>query len=494
MKPANIPLIMLDETGLAPPFHKQIYNAIRGSILDGSLVPGMRLPSTRQLSNQLGVARMTVVNAYEQLLAEGYLDGLPGAGTFVAATLPEELLRVRPDQSPNRKQRSAMNPILSRCGKWLASTNIKTLRVQADSDCRAFQNGLPALDEFPFKLWSQLASRRLRYPTRDLLGYGDPAGYRPLREAIATHLRSARGVHCDPSQVLVVSGAQQAVDIAARVLLDPDDVAWVEEPGYPGVRAVLQSTGARVVPVAVDFEGFDLRKALQTDKRARLAYVTPSHQFPLGVTMSLSRRLSLLDWARRFGTFVIEDDYNSEFRYSGRPLPSLQGLDRYGRVIYVGTFSKTVFPSLRLGCMVVPEGLTEIFVAARALVDRHSPSLDQAVLADFINEGHFSRHIRRMRSLYAERQQIMVEAIERELKGVLNVSPANAGMHLVGWLPKRVSDKTASEKAARHGVEANPLSAYSIAPLSRGGLVLGYTTVNARQIKNGVQLLAKALS
>jgi GntR family transcriptional regulator/MocR family aminotransferase len=255
----------------------------------------------------------------------------------------------------------------------------------------------------------------------------------------------------------------------------------------------LLSGGARVVSVPVDEEGFDLAQAIQRSRKARLAYVTPSHQFPLGVTMSLSRRLALLEWARGSGSFIIEDDYNSEFRYAGRPIASLQGLDHDGRVFYIGTFSKTIFPSLRLGCIVAPKDLTEVFIAARALTDRHSPSLDQAILADFINEGHFTRHIRRMRTLYGERQQVLVEASRRHLNGLLEVAPAGAGMHLVAWLPPGTSDKTASTRAVRYGVEAAPLSAYAASPLVRGALVLGYAAVNAKQIRTGVRQLAQAL-
>ena len=486
---------MIDDQNSAVPLYRQIYEAIGHAILCGEVNCGTRLPATRQLAKQLGVARMTVVNAYEQLLAEGYLEGKIGAGTYVAATLPEEMLQIVRDSSLQRK---ALPPVrslnLSRRGKWLAATTVTALRVQPEGTNYAFQNGVPALDEFPFGVWARLASRRLRHPPRELLSYGDPAGYRPLRETIAAHLRSTRAVQCDADQVIIVAGTQQALDLTARILLNPDEVAWVEDPCYPGTRNVLLSAGAKVVPVPVDEEGFDLASALQRSRKARLVYVTPSHQFPLGVTMSLSRRLALLEWAIRSGAFVIEDDYNSDFRYAGRPLASLQGLDQDGRVIYLGTFSKTIFPSLRLGCIVVPKDLTGAFISGRALVDRQSPSLDQAILADFISEGHFARHIRRMRSLYAERQQVLVETVRRDLHGLLEVAPAEAGMHLVGWLPSKTADKAASEKAAHYGVEAAPVSAYSTNPLPRGGLVIGYTAVNARQIKAGVRRLAQALS
>lgn len=490
-----LPFIQLDyDKDSAVPLYRQIYAAIRRAILAGEFAASARLPATRLLAEQLGVARMTIVNAYEQLLAEGYIEGKTGSGTYVASTLPEDLLRVREERGSRRKESgNPRKPSLSQRGKWLASSSVSTLRVEADGGQYAFHNGMPAVDEFPFRLWSQLAVRRLRTPPRELLSYGDPAGFLPLRESIAAHLKAARAVQCDVDQVIIVAGAQQAFDLIARVLLNPGDTAWFEDPCYPGARNAFLSSGAKVIHIPVNDEGFDLPSAIKRYKRARLVYVTPSHQFPLGVTMSLSRRLALLEWAKHSNAFIIEDDYNSEYRYAGRPLASLQGLDRDGRVIYIGTFSKTIFPGLRLGCMVVPKDLAATFIATRALVDRHSPSFDQAILSDFINEGHFARHIRRMRALYKERQKLLVAAVERELKGLIEVAPAEAGMHLVGWLPKKVNDKEASAKAARYGIEASPLSAYSANPLSRGALVLGYTAVNSKQIRDGVKRLAQAL-
>lgn len=495
MTTTDIPLIMLDDKNSAVPLYRQIYEAVRRSVLSGDFDPRMRLPSSRLLAEQLGVSRMTVVNAYEQLLAEGYLEGKTGAGTYVASVLPEQLMQThQAAPQPGARVRARRRLSLSARGEWLARTGIASLRLLDEESSLAFQNGLPAADKFPFDIWSRLAARRLRRPPRELVGYGDPAGYRPLREAVAAHLKSARAVRCEVEQVIIVGGAQQALDIAARVLLDPGDAAWVEDPCYLGARGALHCAGAKVVPVPVDDEGFDLSAALKRDRKARLVYVTPSHQFPLGVTMSLSRRLALLEWASRAKAWIVEDDYNSEFRYAGRPLASLQGLDGEGRVIYVGTFSKTIFPSLRLGCMVVPRDLVDVFAAARALADRQSATIDQATLTDFINEGHFARHVRRMRVLYEERQKVLVAAAARELSGLLDVSPAQAGMHLVGWLPEGASDKASSESAARHRVKAAPLSAYSLDPLPRGGLVLGYTALNARQIKDGVRRLAQALA
>jgi GntR family transcriptional regulator/MocR family aminotransferase len=302
-------------------------------------------------------------------------------------------------------------------------------------------------------------------------------------------------VRCSHEQVLIVAGAQQALALTAQVLIDEGDAIWMEDPGHLGTRNLFAAAGARIVSVPVDNEGFDLSFALREHRAARLACVTPSHQFPLGTVMSLSRRLALLNWAASSNSWIIEDDYDSEFRYAGRPLASLQGLDEKaaGSVIYVGTFSLTIFPALRLGYMVVPENLIDAFAAARSLADSHSPSIDQAVLTDFIEEGHFARHIRKMRALYAERQAALVTAARSELAGFLEVSPDDAGMYLIGWLPRGVSDKSASRKAAEQGVVTNPLSAYSQKKLAREGLILGYTAFSRGQIRNGVERLAKAL-
>jgi GntR family transcriptional regulator/MocR family aminotransferase len=323
-----------------------------------------------------------------------------------------------------------------------------------------------------------------------LLDYGESAGYRPLREAIAAHVRTARAVRCDAGQVVIVSGTQQAVDLCARLLLDPGDAVWVEDPGHIGTRSALMGAGARVIPVSVDAEGLEVEDGIRRHAAARLCCVTPSHQYPLGATLSLPRRLALLDWARENDARIIEDDYDSEFRYTGRPLGSLQGQDNDGRVIYVGTFSKALFPSLRLGYLVAPPDLVDAFVTARALADGHSPLLTQAVLTDFFTEGHFARHVRRMRAVYAERQDALLRAARRELREELEVAPSATGLHLVGWLPRGVDDRAASAAAAGCGVETPPLSAYRVRPSRRGGLLLGYGGVSPRQIRDGVRALA----
>ncbi|MEP6923032.1 MAG: PLP-dependent aminotransferase family protein [Pyrinomonadaceae bacterium] len=488
----NSPFIMLDDKNSAVPLYRQIYEAIRQSILGGKFAARTRLPATRLLAQQLGVSRMTVVNAYEQLLAEGYLEGKTGAGTFVAAQLPEEMLRMpASDKNKGAVISGSRHFKLSQYGQRLAKFKINAVRSQPITKPIPFQNGLTAVDKFPFEIWSKIAQRFYRQAPHKILGYADPAGYRPLREAIAAHLASARGVRCDAEQVIITNGAQQALDLVSRLLLNREDRVLIEDPCYPEARDVFSSVGAKVIPVPVDEEGLDLTAvAEQNQTTARLIYVTPSHQYPLGVTMSLSRRLKLLEWANTNNALIIEDDYNSEFRYAGRPLASLQGLDTHGCVIYVGTFSKTIFPALRLGCAIVPHDLVEPFITARVLSDWHSPLFEQAILADFIAEGHFARHIRRMRALYEDRQQILIEEAEKKLAGLLEVKKADAGMHLIGWLPETVDDQIIAEKADQHQLILQPVSAYSVRNLTRGGLLLGYTAFNEKQIKQGIEKLA----
>jgi GntR family transcriptional regulator / MocR family aminotransferase len=496
------PFIMLDGKRENAPLYRKIYETIRRAILSGEFGSRMRLPATRALAEQLGVSRITVLNAYEQLLAEGYLEGKPGAGTFVASELPDDFLKTTDKHSPNQKNSLTENrqtaPLrLSPFGEKLASKNVESVRALSVARFEPFQNGLTAVDQFPFEIWSRIAARLLRNPPREILGYGDPQGYLPLREAVAAHLKSARGVDCTAEQVIITSGAQQALDLTARIFLSEKDSVLIEDPCYLEARNSFKATGAKVIPVAVDEEGFNLTAAKDFGN-AKLVYVTPSHQYPLGVTMSLARRLALIEWARARDAWIIEDDYNSEFRYAGRPLASLQGLaggrgGGGGRVIYVGTFSKTIFPSLRIGCAVVPPALVDVFTVARALNDVNSPLIEQAILTEFITAGHFARHVRRMRTLYRERQQILVEECEKNLSGLLEVKKADAGMHLVGWLPQGIDGKNISHRAERQNLKISPVSAYCVRELKRDGFILGYTAFDEKQIKQGIKKLKAIL-
>jgi len=472
------------------PLYRQIYDGLREAILTSRLAPGSRLPSTRTLAADFQVARNTVTLAFEQLRAEGYVEGCRGAGTRVTHTLPENALRTAPQNSDAQVRSTPVRPLSARGAAMVAAA--AAWGLPAGTTPVAFRFGVPALDAFPFALWSRLTARRWRKATFSL-AESHVAGYGPLRQEIAAYVTAARGVRCSKEQVLIVNGSQQALDLAARVLLDPGDAAWVEDPGYLGARGAFVAAGARLVPVPVDDEGLSVETGIRLAPHARLAYVSPSHQYPLGVTMSIGRRLALLSWAGRADAWILEDDYDSEFRYTGRPLACLQGLDTEGRVLYLGTFSKTLFSALRLGYLIVPDGLVGAFLAARVVADRHSPTPEQAVLADFLAEGHFARHVRRMRTLYAERQRFLLEAAHQKLGDALELAPADAGMHLVGWLPQGTTDSDISAVAAAHGVEVLPLSRYAVAPLARRALLLGYAGFDRAAIRSGVARLATAL-
>ncbi len=488
----EILFITLEGKDNALPFYRQIYEAIRRAILSGKLVSETRLPASRNLAKQLSVSRITVVTAYEQLLAEGYLEGKTGAGTFVASKIPEDLLQISPLKSKNPAAHISPEAIkFSAFATRLNETKIS--RFQSLPNPVPFKNGLTAISEFPFDIWEKIAVRVYRQARYRISGYGNAAGYLPLREAVAAHFAATRGVHCDIGQILITNGAQQALDLIGRILLETGDKVWLEDPCYQEARGIFYANGAVIVPVSVDAEGFDLVEAVQQSGAAKLVYITPSHQYPTGVTMSLARRLNLLEWARKNSAWIIEDDYNSEFRYAGRPLASLQNLDNSGRVIYVGTFSKTIFPALRLGCVIVPKNLIEIFTAARSLSDWHSPIFEQAILADFIAEGHFARHLRRMRTLYEKRQNILVTEAERNLRGLLKVSKAPSGMHLIGWLTEGFNEIEVAEKASKNGLNVTPLSSYCIKNNLPPGIILGYTGFDEKQIVQGVGKLKRIL-
>ena len=356
-----------------------------------------------------------------------------------------------------------------------------------------FQVGQPDLHSFPIEVWSKLVARYSRNIRVKGLQYGDPAGLPELREAIAHYLRTSRAVHCEATQILIVSGSQQALDLSTRVLLDAGSSAWVEEPGYWLVHQVLQAAGVRAVPVPVDAEGLNVRDGVRRGRKARAIFVTPSHQYPLGVTMSAARRLELLDWAQRAGAWVIEDDYDSEYRYDSMPIASLQGLDTNARVIYIGTFSKVIFPSLRLGYLVVPPDLVERFTAMRRLMDLGPAHTTQAVMADFIRKGHFSRHIRRMRPIYANRRRLLVSEVERVLGDVATITGDEAGMHLALLLSGDVDDQAIALRAAAQSLHLSALSASYIGDSPRRGLVLGFGNTRESQIAPGVRQIEALL-
>jgi GntR family transcriptional regulator/MocR family aminotransferase len=459
------------DPGAGESLHSQLCASLRQAIRDGVLRPGTRLPSSRALAADLRISRSTAVLAFDQLAAEGAVETRAGSGTFVTGHVSVERDRAAPRDVP------VPHPPLSRRGAALATTPRASKKVEGPPP--PFRLGTPALDRVPLPAWTRLAARRLRSLTLGQLDYGDPGGWMPLRHAIANHARRVRGAVCTPEQVIVVSGAQHGLELVCRVLLDPGDTAWLEEPGYTGARAALIGAGARITSVPVTDQGIDVQAGSRRAPKARLAYVTPSHQFPLGVAMSLARRRELLAWARRASAWIVEDDYDCGFHYGSRPLHCLQGLDPDGRVIYVGSFSKSLFPAMRLGYVIVPADLAPAFVGAHRASDIHTPLLEQAVLADFMAEGSFERHLRRMRSEYRRRLAALTEAAARHGRGLLTLRPVTTGLHAVADLHGDADDEAVCREAWARGVEVMPLSFYAFDRRRKParGLVLGFAAV-----------------
>lgn len=482
---ASFELALPPQDGSLPTF-RWLYSALRGQILEGRLRPGTRLPATRELARQYGLSRGTIVNAFELLKSEGYTEGTIGSGTYVSRILPEEWMNVRVGDGSTQKKHQQRKRHLSAYGKQI------TLFPGYDKrPTRAFRANVPGLDVFPMELWTRITARVLRRASTNHLLGSEPMGYEPLRQAVANYLSSSRGVNCEPGQVAIVSGVQEGLDLAARLFVNPGERVCMEQPGFIGAAQVFEAIGAKVSTIALDDQGIQLQE--RSLRGARLVYVTPGHQFPLGITMSLARRLELLKWASRSGSLIFEDDYDGEFRYSGRPIPALQGLDLSGCVLYAGSFSKILFPSLRLAYLVVPADLVDRVAAAKSLTTRHAPVLDQAVLCEFITEGHFGRHVRRMRELYATRLSVLLESARQELAGLLQVSPIEAGLQTVGWLQEGIREEPAARAASERNVDVTPLSSYCRRPFARQGLQLGFAAVDPREIRRGVRELAAAL-
>ena len=470
------------------PLYQQLYIHLRRAILCGELKGGTKLPSTRALAEDFKLSRNTVLTAYRQLTAEGYLEGIEGSGSFVVHTLPDDLLTPPEDvMSAEASSVAARHPQLSKHARLQLAAAMSYVAHAP----RPFSSDAPALDMFPYDIWSRLIVRQARHMNGGTFKYQESAGYRPLREAIAAHVAITRQIHCQPEQVVIVSGSQGALDLCARMLLNAGDAVWLEDPGYTGARGAFLGVGARIIPVPVDEQGLVVESGIAQTPQARAAYITPSHQFPLGYTMSLSRRLELLDWAKHANAYILEDDYDSEYRYADRPLAAVQGLDTAGCVIYIGTFSKVLFPSLRIGYLILPEHLIEPFLGVHRLISIHNPLLEQQALADFIVEGHFERHLRRMRSLYAERREVLREAL-RPLP--LEVYSPPAGIHCIGWLTEGIKEQTIMELAAAHRLDLSPVSAFCLEPYPRQGLLLGYAAFTPQEIRSGVKRLATLLS
>jgi GntR family transcriptional regulator/MocR family aminotransferase len=474
-------LITIDRRA-SKPLYQQIYDSFRSRIIRGELRAGDLVPSSRELARESRISRLPVLTAYAQLLAEGYFESRVGAGTFISSSLPNRSTGSSPSAARGQRLLSAQVAALPKYERpsWAESLG-------------AFQVGQPELQKFPIEIWLTLVARYSRRMRLKALQYGDAMGLLELREAIATYLRTSRGVRCEAQQIMIVSGSQQALDLATRVLLEAGSAAWVEEPGYWLVHHVLKAARCRIVPVPVDAEGLNVTADIKLNRNARAAFVAPSHQYPLGVTMSATRRLQLLEWAQRSRAWIIEDDYDSEYRYGSLPIASLQGLDGNARVIYIGTFSKVMFPSMRLGYVVIPFDLMERFAAMRQVMDICPPHITQAVMSDFIREGHFARHVRRMRPIYAERRRVLVAELERQLGDNLTIMGDQAGMHLAIFLAPGRDDRKIAATAARQSLWLSPLSSSYVGKTPRHGFVLGFGNANANDIPKAVRHLKKLI-
>ncbi len=491
-------LVVLDSQSNIP-LHKQLYEEIRRAILSGRLARGQRVPSTRALSDSLGISRATVTLAYEFLLSEGYLQSSTGSGTYVCRQLPEALMRT--DIKDGKKRATLETGLpkrsyrkLSKYGSylkerpWFYYGDINEPEIE-------FSFGRPDMEMFPWKTWIQIASQVTKKQELSLLDCpSKAAGYLPLREAIASHLAKSRAVNCKPEQIIVVNGSQQGIDLVTRILIDRGDLVGIEDPAYIGAKKAFETAGATLLGLPVDESGMTLEKLKDPALASmKLLYITPSHQSPTGAVLSLPRRLELLNWAQRTGTYLIEDDYDSEYRYSGRPFPSVAGLDHSESVIYIGTFSKIMFPALRLGYMVVPPGLVEVFTRAKFLADRHSPLLQQQILAEFISGGHFERHIRKMRTVYEHRRKVVISALREHFGDNLEIRGENAGINILIRIHERIDDQLFVKKAREAGVGLIRTDRLYLADAPAHEFLLNYAGHPDETIQEGVKRMAKAV-
>lgn len=480
------------------PLHRQLYLQLRGAILDGALPSGERLPSTRAMAKSLGVSRNTIVEAFAQLHAEGFIEPIVGSGTRVAR-LPARTELAGRSASPRMP---FVPPGASARGRLVAGM----ARGEPATRPRAFRAGQPAVDLFPHRLWARLLGRAARQPDWDTLVYGQVGGLSLLKDVLADYLRHARGVRAEPGQILICSSAQGALDLVSRMVLDVGDTAWIEEPGYLGARAALLCAGAVLEPVPVDERGLcvPVKTIREGAASPRLIYVTPSHQYPTGATLSLDRRFALLDIARSCGAYIVEDDYDSEFQFAGRPIAALQGLDDGESVLYIGTFAKTMLPGIRAAYVVAPPSLVDVLSGALRNSGHFVPVATQAALADFITEGHFAAHVRRMRNIYAQRRAAFEEAFATHLAGALHALPSQSGMQLAAALtsdfpgakdsPDRpgTADATLCARLLESGVAASPLSDFHLRE-ARAGLLLGFAAPDEAEIRAGVRAIAREL-
>ncbi|MBY6154891.1 PLP-dependent aminotransferase family protein [Vannielia litorea] len=475
---ALIPGLSVDRSDAAS-LSMQLATRLRDMILSGELPPGTRLPATRVLARDHGVSRTTAVTVYEQLASEGMVTSHVGAGTYVSQ-------EVRPHTPATPRPQSLPRVAGGHSAQFFP-------RLEHPRSPLPFVTGMPAFDAFPMAQWARMQAKYWRSPRSNIMSYPEAAGLPALREAICRHLRANRGLTCAPEEVFVFAGAQDAFLQIAQILLEPGDPVWIENPGAIGARNAFLARGARLVPVPVDAQGLDVSVGRAAEPRFRAAFTTPAHQHPLGMPMSRDRRFELLEEAERAEAWVIEDDYVGEFHYGRAPLPPLKALDAGGRVIYVGTFSKALFPAIRLGYAVVPPGLTEVFTRTLEAAAHGVSHSVQAVVASFIEEGRFSAHIRRMRDLYRDRRDALMEAAETNLKGLLKVQPTETGFHTVGFFPEPRCEKTFAKAALAEGLATSPLSRFALAAIAQEGLTLGFSAVPRIEIERGVERLARAL-
>lgn len=475
------------EGGPQGPLYRKLHTRLVTEISSGGIRPGTRLPSTRSLARTLGVSRATVILAFEELVSEGYLQGQPGSGTYVAERLPQ-----RPASVPSGPGVRSVPPSRPDRPRGAGCFSGVPERLYVPRRPVPFRPNFPSLDDFPIELWARLTAGIYRRHARTknlLLGEGDAQGYLPLRSAIAEHVRLSRGVRCTGDNVIIFAGAQQALDVASRLFLAPGDRAWCEDPGYEGAYAAIIASGAVPVPVPVDDEGISVDEGRRRCENARLAFVCPSKQFPLGMEMTLGRRLQLLEWAAKAGAWIIEDDYDNEFRFSGRAIPALHAIDEGERVIYLGTFSKVLFPSLRLGFAIIPDGLVDAFAAARGVVGRYSPLLEQMAVAEFMREGHFASHLLRMRKLYSERHEAMLDCASRYLSDFIKPLPSETGMQMIATVADEFDPDEVARTAAAEGLEITPVSWFAVENHTPAALMLGFSAFSPATIEYGMKRL-----
>ncbi|MFK5977400.1 MAG: PLP-dependent aminotransferase family protein [Rhizobiaceae bacterium] len=488
IKGARLQFLMIEKSG-STPIYRQIEGQIRDAILTGIIKPGLQLPASRVLAEDLGVSRPTMVRVYEYLSFEGFLETRHGSGTFVSRTLPIYLPHKNTQLENSEQQNTTITKPLSKTGEEFNALTPSLIR----SKFAAFLPNVPAFDRFPITRWQKIRDNCLKADHTNLLGYEDSAGHMPLRRNIAEYLAVHRGDRCDPEQILIVPGATAAFHLTVMLLSNPGEKVWLEDPGPDGVRAMLVAMGRNVINLDVQADGMDVENAIQHNSDARLAFTMPSRQHPLGVTLSLTKRMKLLDWAHKNRSWIIEDDYDSEFRYSGRPLGSMRSIDTTNSVIYVGTFSKSLFPSLRIGYLVLPENLIGTFRSALGTISRSISILDQATLAQFIDEGYFTAHIRQMQSLYSTRRASFIEIAKKKLSGLLDIEAPDSGINVIGWLPKGTDDVQISEDLRNAGIYTFPLSLFRARASDRTGLVMGFACTDRAETTEKITLLASIL-